>query len=215
MSVIRCSTAVPPWQPRSPRRGGWVQASRRSARFSGRRHQLVRRRCFRHPSSVLDAVSRTPQSSREHEGNDAILTPQTRVTACFRALVCAPLLWSTLSLSRAFPAALKITGLAPRRPEDLGRISNPGRPSARKEKARGVVAALSLKPGMSVADVGSGSGFFTRRFVEAVTESGTGTGRYEPRCCSTRRERRAMPCPIPPNSFLRRRTIRVTRASSM
>jgi ubiquinone/menaquinone biosynthesis C-methylase UbiE len=35
-----------------------------------------------------------------------------------------------------------------------------------------VVEALELKPGMHVADLGSGSGYFTRRFIEAVTESG-------------------------------------------
>ncbi|TAJ08900.1 MAG: class I SAM-dependent methyltransferase [Nitrospirae bacterium] len=35
-----------------------------------------------------------------------------------------------------------------------------------------VVEALALKPGMAVADLGSGSGYFTRRFVEAVTVGG-------------------------------------------
>jgi ubiquinone/menaquinone biosynthesis C-methylase UbiE len=35
-----------------------------------------------------------------------------------------------------------------------------------------VIEALGLKPGMAVADLGSGSGYFTRRFVEAVTETG-------------------------------------------
>jgi ubiquinone/menaquinone biosynthesis C-methylase UbiE len=35
-----------------------------------------------------------------------------------------------------------------------------------------VVEALGLTPGMAVADLGSGSGYFTRRFVEAVTERG-------------------------------------------
>lgn len=35
-----------------------------------------------------------------------------------------------------------------------------------------VIAALDLKPGMAVADLGSGSGYFTRRFVEAVTDRG-------------------------------------------
>lgn len=35
-----------------------------------------------------------------------------------------------------------------------------------------VMEALGLKPGMAVADIGSGSGYFTRRFVEAVTETG-------------------------------------------
>ena len=35
-----------------------------------------------------------------------------------------------------------------------------------------VVEALSLKPGLSVADIGAGSGYFTRRFIRAVTEKG-------------------------------------------
>ena len=35
-----------------------------------------------------------------------------------------------------------------------------------------VIEALDLRPGMSVADIGAGSGYFTRRFVEAVTEEG-------------------------------------------
>jgi ubiquinone/menaquinone biosynthesis C-methylase UbiE len=36
-----------------------------------------------------------------------------------------------------------------------------------------VVAALGLEPGMSVADIGSGTGYFARRFAEAVGPSGT------------------------------------------
>lgn len=40
------------------------------------------------------------------------------------------------------------------------------------QKPSEVVEALKVKPGMAVADLGSGSGYFTRRFVEAVTETG-------------------------------------------
>jgi arsenite methyltransferase len=40
------------------------------------------------------------------------------------------------------------------------------------QKPAQVIEALRLKPGMAVADIGSGSGYFTRRFVEAVTETG-------------------------------------------
>jgi len=40
------------------------------------------------------------------------------------------------------------------------------------QKPAQVVEALALKPGMVVADLGSGSGYFTRRFVEAVTDRG-------------------------------------------
>ena len=42
----------------------------------------------------------------------------------------------------------------------------------RDQKPALVIEALRLKPGMAVADLGSGSGYFTRRFVEAVTETG-------------------------------------------
>ncbi|RPH79409.1 MAG: methyltransferase domain-containing protein [Nitrospiraceae bacterium] len=42
----------------------------------------------------------------------------------------------------------------------------------RYQKPAEVIEALKLKPGMAVADLGSGSGYFTRRFVEAVTETG-------------------------------------------
>jgi ubiquinone/menaquinone biosynthesis C-methylase UbiE len=40
------------------------------------------------------------------------------------------------------------------------------------QKPAQVIEALRVKPGMAVADLGSGSGYFTRRFVEAVTETG-------------------------------------------
>ncbi len=42
----------------------------------------------------------------------------------------------------------------------------------RYQKPSEVIDALKLKPGMAVADLGSGSGYFTRRFVEAVTATG-------------------------------------------
>ncbi len=42
----------------------------------------------------------------------------------------------------------------------------------RYQKPSQVIDALKLKPGMAVADLGSGSGYFTRRFIEAVTEIG-------------------------------------------
>ena len=40
------------------------------------------------------------------------------------------------------------------------------------QKPRQVIDVLNLKPGLAVADLGSGSGYFTRRFIEAVTETG-------------------------------------------
>jgi len=54
--------------------------------------------------------------------------------------------------------------------EYLDRLDRPERDH--EQKPAQVIDALGLKPGMSVADVGSGSGYFTRRFVEAVTETG-------------------------------------------
>ena len=61
-----------------------------------------------------------------------------------------------------------------RRPDDikqyLEHLDSPERD--RYQKPIDVIEALKLKPGMAVADLGSGSGYFTRRFVEAVTETG-------------------------------------------
>lgn len=61
-----------------------------------------------------------------------------------------------------------------RRPADikeyLEQLDRPERDQDQKPSQ--VVDALALKPGMAVADLGSGSGYFTRRFVEAVTETG-------------------------------------------
>jgi len=54
--------------------------------------------------------------------------------------------------------------------EYLDRLDRPERDQ--DQKPAQVIEALGLKAGMSVADLGSGSGYFTRRFVEAVTESG-------------------------------------------
>ena len=41
------------------------------------------------------------------------------------------------------------------------------------DKRHAIVAACSLQPGMSVADIGAGTGLFTRLFAEAVTPTGT------------------------------------------
>lgn len=54
--------------------------------------------------------------------------------------------------------------------EYLDHLERPERDSYQKPAQ--VIEALGLKPGMAVADIGSGSGYFTRRFVEAVTETG-------------------------------------------
>jgi len=61
-----------------------------------------------------------------------------------------------------------------RRPNDINRYLEQldSTERDRYQKPSQVIDALRLKPGMAVADLGSGSGYFTRRFVEAVTEKG-------------------------------------------
>ena len=41
------------------------------------------------------------------------------------------------------------------------------------DKRHAIVAASAVQPGMSVADIGAGTGLFTRLFAEAVTPTGT------------------------------------------
>ena len=57
--------------------------------------------------------------------------------------------------------------------DDISNIwsSSTARNETRPE-AQTSIEALNLKPGLTVADLGSGSGYFTRRFIEAVTETG-------------------------------------------
>src|SRR5688572_6997833 len=61
-----------------------------------------------------------------------------------------------------------------RRPADikqyLGQLDSEERDQ--HQTPRQVIDALNLKPGLTVADLGSGSGYFTRRFIEAVAETG-------------------------------------------
>ncbi len=61
-----------------------------------------------------------------------------------------------------------------RRPDDIKQYLEHLDSSERDryQKPVQVIEALGLKPGMAVADLGSGSGYFTRRFVEAVTDTG-------------------------------------------
>ena len=54
--------------------------------------------------------------------------------------------------------------------EYLDRLDRPERDQ--DQKPAQVVEAIELKPGMYVADLGAGSGYFTRRFVEAVGATG-------------------------------------------
>ncbi len=62
-----------------------------------------------------------------------------------------------------------------RRPADLqeylAHLDRPERDAYQKPAK--VIEALQLEPGMAVADLGSGSGYFTRRFVTALNGTGT------------------------------------------
>jgi predicted methyltransferase len=53
----------------------------------------------------------------------------------------------------------------------LDRLDRPDRDVDQKPEE--VVQVLGLKPGMAVADLGSGSGYFTRRFIQTVAPGGT------------------------------------------
>lgn len=61
-----------------------------------------------------------------------------------------------------------------RRPEDIAEyLQHLDRAERdRDQKPVEVIDALDLKPGMAVADLGAGSGYFTRRLVQAVTDTG-------------------------------------------
>ena len=61
-----------------------------------------------------------------------------------------------------------------RRPDDINQYLEQldSTERDRYQKPAQVIEALRVKPGMAVADLGSGSGYFTRRFIEAVTETG-------------------------------------------
>ncbi len=61
-----------------------------------------------------------------------------------------------------------------RNPEDiqqyLSRLDRPGRDEYQEPER--VIEALDLSPTMTVADIGSGSGYFTRRFLKALSPHG-------------------------------------------
>ena len=82
----------------------------------------------------------------------------------------ALLLW----LACPWPASAQHGHAEHRRPTDLKQyLEHLDRPERDQyQKPDQVVEALGLKAGMAVADLGSGSGYFTRRFVKAVTGRG-------------------------------------------
>jgi len=79
-----------------------------------------------------------------------------------------------LSFPHPWPASAQHGQAEHRRPTDitqyLEQLDRPERDEYQKPGQ--VVEALGLKPGMAVADLGAGSGYFTRRFVKAVTDTG-------------------------------------------
>jgi ubiquinone/menaquinone biosynthesis C-methylase UbiE len=83
------------------------------------------------------------------------------------------ILLSVLSLTATFALA-QHEGQHQRRPADIKAyieaLESPERD--KDQKPSQVVEALGLKPGMVVADLGAGPGYFSKRFVEAVTETG-------------------------------------------
>lgn len=89
------------------------------------------------------------------------------VTAAgFAAAICLGLLVVTPAVAQHGHQQ----GSGPNVMEYLDRLDRPERDL--EQKPAQVVETLGLKPGMSVADLGAGSGYFTRRLVEAVTETG-------------------------------------------
>jgi len=82
----------------------------------------------------------------------------------------ALLLW----LASPGPASAQHGQAEHRRPTDLKQyLEQLDRPERDQyQKPDQVVETLGLKAGMTVADLGSGSGYFTRRFVKAVTGTG-------------------------------------------
>jgi ubiquinone/menaquinone biosynthesis C-methylase UbiE len=85
---------------------------------------------------------------------------------------CAVVVWAWLACP--WPAVAQHGQAEHRRPTDIKQyIEQLDRPERDQyQKPDQVVEALGLKAGMSVADLGAGSGYFTRRFVRAVTEKG-------------------------------------------
>lgn len=95
------------------------------------------------------------------------MTVRRSVALGFALLLCA---W----LACPWPSAAQHGHAEHRRPSDLKQyLEQLDRPERDQyQKPDQVVAALGLKAGMAVADLGSGSGYFTVRFAKAVTESG-------------------------------------------
>lgn len=97
---------------------------------------------------------------------------RTRVFRLLIALTC--LCWLVPGVGSFAQHEQGHGGSEHRRPSDLKQylehLDSPERD--RYQKPEQVIEALALRSGMTVADLGAGSGYFTRRFVTAVTETG-------------------------------------------
>ena len=97
----------------------------------------------------------------------------TRRQATGRWIAIAGLALVSVGLPMGRPASAQQGHQHERMPnvmEYLDRLDRPERDQ--DQKPAQVVDALALKPGMYVADLGAGSGYFTRRFVEAIGDAG-------------------------------------------
>lgn len=74
--------------------------------------------------------------------------------------------WATQAQQTSMPPPTEARPLADR----IGRFERPERQTW--QRADEIVQALQLKNGMVVADIGAGSGYFTRRFAKAVAPNG-------------------------------------------
>ncbi len=88
----------------------------------------------------------------------------------FRKNVC----WAAISLLAVVPALAQAQHQEQHPPQDTSHyikvLEGPGRDAWQQPEK--VMATLALKPGQSVADLGSGPGYFTLRFARAVGLSG-------------------------------------------
>lgn len=92
--------------------------------------------------------------------------PGTRTALPCLALLGLALLWAGATLAEQGHQHERMPNVM----EYLHRLDDPERDQYQKPAQ--VIDALGLTPGMHVADLGAGSGYFTRRFVEAVGETG-------------------------------------------
>ena len=80
-------------------------------------------------------------------------------------------IWCLLAAMLAGGAAVSLAQLAPRKAEEWEKTLDSPRRAA-SQKVNEVLSKLSLKPGMIVADIGAGTGLFSRPLAKAVAPGG-------------------------------------------